>query len=367
MKNISLKNKFTILFLSMFLLTLSFLGALYYYNYPTGNPYIYAYLALGLGSYCLIGVVTFKTVLKVLNHLEEIENNIKKNASHFKNCSNDSVYETKMSKFNLMDTTITTIEQMKTSIDKNSETSERMTEAVEVSHYTANKGKEVVLDMLEAVNQIYMSNEKMVHAIENSNHRISEVVQVISEIDTKTKVINDIVFQTKLLSFNASVEAARAGEHGKGFSVVAEEIGKLAAMSGSSALEISVMLAENIEKVNMIVKETNESIKELVSAGKEKVEIGKITATESDIVLDEVVRNISKATHWINEIMNSNLEQEKKILEIGQNMTELRSESQLDINSIEKSQKESADIVGQARDFFLTTDELLKTFNRKVS
>ncbi len=367
MKNISLKNKLIILFISTFLLTLSFLGLLTYQIDLKVNPYIYAYLGLGLISYCLIGAITFKTVFKVLNHLETIESNIKKNASRFKQNSEDSAFETKMTKFSLMDTTIMTIEQMKASIDKNTETSERMTEAVEVSHYTANKGKEVVLDMLEAVNQIYMSNEKMVKAIENSNHRISEVVQVISEIDTKTKVINDIVFQTKLLSFNASVEAARAGEHGKGFSVVAEEIGKLAAMSGSSALEISVMLAENIEKVNVIVKETNESIKELVSAGKEKVEIGKITATESDIVLDEVVRNISKATHWINEIMNSNLDQEKKILEIGQNMTELRSENQMNKSFIEKSQKESADIVGQARDFFLTTDELLKTFDRKVT
>jgi len=40
--------------------------------------------------------------------------------------------------------------------------------------------------------------------------------------------MNDIVFQTKLLSFNASVEAARAGIHGKGFAVVADEVGNLA-------------------------------------------------------------------------------------------------------------------------------------------
>ena len=60
-----------------------------------------------------------------------------------------------------------------------------------------------------------------------SNKEIQEIVKVIAEIGNKTKVINDIVFQTKLLSFNASVEAARAGENGKGFAVVAEEVGKL--------------------------------------------------------------------------------------------------------------------------------------------
>jgi methyl-accepting chemotaxis protein len=76
--------------------------------------------------------------------------------------------------------------------------------------------------------------------INYSNEQMSEIVKVIQEIETKTKVINDIVFQTKLLSFNASVEAARAGEQGKGFAVVAEEVGNLAQMSGNAAKEISI-------------------------------------------------------------------------------------------------------------------------------
>ncbi|MBC7659266.1 MAG: hypothetical protein H7249_06115 [Chitinophagaceae bacterium] len=50
------------------------------------------------------------------------------------------------------------------------------------------------------------------------------MVSVINEIVDKTRVINAIVFQTQLLSFDASVEAARAGERGKGFAVVAEKV-----------------------------------------------------------------------------------------------------------------------------------------------
>ena len=65
---------------------------------------------------------------------------------------------------------------------------------------------------------------------------------IIQEIEDKTKAIDEIVFQTKLLSFNASVEAERAGEHGRGFSVVAQEVGNLAQLSGKSAAEINEIL-----------------------------------------------------------------------------------------------------------------------------
>lgn len=204
-------------------------------------------------------------------------------------------------------------------IEKNVDTIERMTEAVEVSQYIAFKGKEVVHEMLMAVNEIHSSNEKIFQTIEKNNQKISEVVQVISAIDEKTKIINEIVFQTKLLSFNASLEAARAGENGKGFMVVAEEVGKLASMSGESAKEISLSLAENIEKVKLIVSESNRSIQEQVRVGKDKLEAGKITATESDIVLDEVVRNINKATNWINEITAANFEQQEFIRKVSSN------------------------------------------------
>ena len=70
----------------------------------------------------------------------------------------------------------------------------------------------------------------------------------------KTQVINDIVFQTQLLSFNASIEAAKAGVHGKGFSVVAEEVGKLAVLSGTAASEISEILKESSKTISTTMK-----------------------------------------------------------------------------------------------------------------
>lgn len=69
------------------------------------------------------------------------------------------------------------------------------------------------------------TNEEVVILLGQSVTLLKELTDQFKEVISKTAVINGIVMQTRLLSFNASVEAARAGEHGKGFAVVAEEIG----------------------------------------------------------------------------------------------------------------------------------------------
>ncbi|MEW6219355.1 MAG: methyl-accepting chemotaxis protein [Thermodesulfobacteriota bacterium] len=64
------------------------------------------------------------------------------------------------------------------------------------------------------------------------------------KIEEMTELINEITFQTNLLSVNAAVEAARAGEHGRGFAVVAEEVRNLAKRSAASAKDIDLLVRE---------------------------------------------------------------------------------------------------------------------------
>src|SRR5690606_1064272 len=98
-------------------------------------------------------------------------------------------------------------------------------------------GVEQINSLGSAFDEIKDGSHEMVEQMNENARQIDEIGALIRRIEEKTSMINDIVFQTKLLAFNASVEAARAGEAGKGFAVVAEEVGSLAAKSGASAKE----------------------------------------------------------------------------------------------------------------------------------
>ena len=100
----------------------------------------------------------------------------------------------------------------------------------------------------------------------------THVVEAIGLLETKTRsigqiigVINGIAEQTNLLSLNASIEAARAGEAGRGFSVVAEEIRKLADQSLGSAKQISKIVDEivaNMGEVVNVAKKAEDVVKQ---------------------------------------------------------------------------------------------------------
>ncbi|MBN2165330.1 MAG: methyl-accepting chemotaxis protein [Marinilabiliaceae bacterium] len=140
---------------------------------------------------------------------------------------------------------------------------------------------------------------------------VQETVKSMIEIAENIDIIEEIAERIDLLAINASIEAARAGEHGKGFSVVANEVRKLAEKSQSSANHIinisknSVTIARktsknmgaivpNIEKTNLLVKEISTANREQI-IGAEQVnsaliqlnQINQITASNAEILANQ--------------------------------------------------------------------------------
>ncbi len=219
--------------------------------------------------------------------------------------------------------TVSALEQVRTMVDKNADSAARAKEVMVVASASAKNGKEAVEGMTHAIVEIRDSTTAVQGQVEASNAELSEILKVISEIGSKTKVINDIVFQTKLLSFNASVEAARAGEHGKGFAVVAEEVGNLAQMSGTSAREISQLLDRGIKRVEAIIADSKQRLSGLIQEANGKVEIGTNTAHRLGEAFQEISGKIFEVSDRVAEIAAASQEQSQGVNEITKAMHQL--------------------------------------------
>ena len=111
------------------------------------------------------------------------------------------------------------------------------------------EGKVVVESAMLEMNQIYDSMKTLSAVIEELGQSAEEIGEIL-------EVIEDITEQTGLLSLNASIEAARAGEHGKGFSIVANAIGKLSEKSKDSMKDIERIIRNIQVVVSNAVKNT---------------------------------------------------------------------------------------------------------------
>lgn len=282
--------------------------------------------AISLLVAIISGLIVTKSIVDPLNHvahdIDKSSNKVASVADHIRSSSN-SVANGSSKQAASIEEISSAIEQMNHIVKQNAEFSERTSSLAQNSRESAQEGERVVMDMVNAIEAINESNYKIMGQVDDSNRQMSEIAKVIEQIGEKTTIINDIVFQTKLLSFNASVEAARAGIHGKGFSVVAEEIGKLAQMSGVAAKEISDMLTNSSSKVESIVSETQSRVGELIESGKEKVEAGSIIARQCSDVLQEIVVKVNSVTDMGVEMRNFLKEQSEGFSLITKNISEM--------------------------------------------
>lgn len=177
----------------------------------------------------------------------------------------------------------------------------------------------VVIDDTRKVKQLIGENESYIGETEKSidtmHDRFIGIEEAIQHFNDKTarisniiSLISDISRQTNLLSLNASIEAARAGEHGKGFSVVAQEIKKLASQVSDATEEIGKSIHEIAEEGSLIVeviknerhysnetKKTFDSMKDHLN----RVILSMENTTER---MDEILMGTTKVGHDVEDV-----------------------------------------------------------------
>jgi len=136
--------------------------------------------------------------------------------------------------------------------------------------------------------------KEFLESVEYTGQQFAELNGKLQQVGKIADIIVEIARQTNMLALNASIEAVRAGEYGKGFTVVAEEVRKLADGAGRSAAEI-IDLVVLIKEDSVKVRDTFASSSRQVNEGRKKID-----NTES--VFQSIVESVMEAERKANSI-----------------------------------------------------------------
>ncbi|MGE5328727.1 MAG: methyl-accepting chemotaxis protein [Deltaproteobacteria bacterium] len=166
---------------------------------------------------------------------------------------------------------------------------ELVDESKKVRNDAFNGGNSVkqVLNSVAEINTSSKQVEEVINELGKLSQEIGEIIEIITGIST----------QTNLLSLNAAIEAARAGEAGRGFSVVAEEIRKLAAGSSEAAKDITKLIVDVQNKTSNAVQKMQE--------GAKKAEDGLKKATDTSEYIQGIIASIDNIAKQIDDISKS--------------------------------------------------------------
>jgi len=183
------------------------------------------------------------------------------------------------------------------------ETSSTLEETSSMVHQNRENTQQAATLAKQAKHYAEQSNDEM----KKMSISMSELKSSSNEIAKVIKVIDEIAFQTNILSLNAAVEAARAGDAGKGFAVVAEEVRNLAQRSAQAAKDTAVMIESNINLSNGsvdIAKRVQESVE---SIGNEATKVSDLLE-EISVATNEQeqgIEQINKAVAQMEDALSS--------------------------------------------------------------
>ncbi len=184
-----------------------------------------------------------------------------------------------------------------------------------------------IVQMSKLASNVTESASKGEALANQTTQAMNEIDKEVNAINEAITVIDQIAFQTNILSLNAAVEAATAGEAGKGFAVVAQEVRNLASRSAEAANEIKALVQNATEKANSGKKISDEMISGYTA-------------------LNE---NITKTIDLIKDVEMASKEQLTGIEQINDA-----------VNSLDQQTQQNAMIASQTHDVALDTDKIAK-------
>ncbi|HVF90178.1 MAG TPA: PAS domain S-box protein [Blastocatellia bacterium] len=190
--------------------------------------------------------------------------------------------------------TSSAVEEMAASMSQVSRNSEASAHAARRALDMAEQGDRSVRDTSQAMSRIESAVQQTAEKMRLLGSRSSEISEIID-------LINDIAAQTNLLALNAAIEAAHAGEAGLGFSVVAEEIRKLAERSARATRDVGSL-------IKAVQKETSEALA-ATEIGMIEVKSGTQLAVEASSALHNMSEAVRESSELIEEISAASEEQ----------------------------------------------------------